>query len=180
MENAWTDETMEECIYNTFYDKSYIYSYRYKKDSLEIKWLKQNLKNTYHQIYIRVSGEGSKYCHNFRRPGGTRGITHKHRPIYFIIERVRIYFADIYQCCFGNDSINNRNPCNTDKSHKISEFVRLDMPWWYDNSEFEYNLFINLFDEIDYEDVYDDHMMDGGSEEKESANTSTITTTTTD
>ncbi len=172
----WTDDTMNECIYDAIFRKVYDYTREYRKFSLEVKWLKKFLENTYQKIYIRVGGEGSKYCHNFRRPGGEpSGITHKHRSIYFIIERVHIYHALIYQCCFGNDSINNRNPCNTDKPHR----VRVHFADYGDDSRLDGKLFFTLFgDHIDLDDSDfpdKDCTVDGGSEKKECTTTTDST-----
>ena len=47
-------------------------------DKGDHKWIKDNL-HVYHKIYIRVTGEGSKYCHNY-----PDGIKHKHHGIYFL------------------------------------------------------------------------------------------------
>lgn len=181
----WHPNTREDLISVTLKDEDDWYVEKYPS------WISENL-HEYHKIYIRVTGGGSKYCHNY--PGG---IEHKHHCIYFIAERINLFEVSLYQCCFGNDLLYNKTPCKTPNPIKIFDFATFyhiaATPKYYPE---KHDLLVSLFGKIDdgsdrvnprvlsiieaiHNDTYTEEMHNAMYKRENDTTTSTTTTDTT-
>lgn len=107
------------------------------------EWVSQNL-NEYREIYIRVGGKGSLFCHHV-----PRGVEHNHHGIYFVVERRGMFSATLIQHCFSNEFLYDRKPCKATKPPKHTQWACFQPLGIHKYSPESHDLFVSLFGNID-------------------------------